>query len=123
MKLPRRARRGSATSIRVRLGLALAVALLPVLILSILQSALNFQREAQSQRALLAQAAERSAATARARIESAEVLLQTLSPQSVGFQCAQRLVEIKGRIPGYANLIRFDPIGRVACVVGLHPAE
>ena len=123
MKLPRRARRGSATSIRVRLGLALAVALLPVLILSILQSALNFQREAQSQRALLAQAAERSAATARARIESAEVLLQTLSPQSVGFQCAQRLVEIKGRIPGYANLIRFDPIGRVACAADSAPAD
>ena len=123
MKLPRRARRASPTSIRVRLGLALALALLPVLVLSILQSALNFQREAQAQRAMLAAAAERSASTARARIESAEVLLETLAPGSVGFQCAQRLSEIRGRISGYANLIRFDPIGRVACAAASAPAD
>ena len=37
--------RGGSTSIRVRLGLALAVALLPVLILSAFQSVLDFQRD------------------------------------------------------------------------------
>ncbi|HWA60954.1 MAG TPA: sensor histidine kinase [Caulobacteraceae bacterium] len=99
------------------------IALLPVLALSGLQSVLNFRREAQAQQISLASAAERSAATARARIESAEVLLQTLAPGSVGFQCAPRLADIRRRIPGYANLIRFDAIGRVACAAATAPAD
>src|SRR4051812_28500922 len=94
----------SAVSIRVRLGLALALALLPVLALSGVQSVLNFRREALDQQTTLAAAAERSAATARARIESAEVLMETLAPGSVGLQCAPRLADIKQRIAGYENL-------------------
>ncbi len=110
-------------SIRVRLGVALAIALLPVLILSGVQSGLEFQREARGQRDMLAAAAERSAATARARIEAADALLETLAPASLGFQCAQRLSEVRGRIPGYANLIRFDSIGRVACAAATAPPD
>jgi len=111
------------TSIRVRLAFALALALAPVLILGAVETARNFERERQGQRAELVDAAERSAATARARIAAAEVLLQTLAPGSVGLQCAARLAEIKGRIPGYANLIRFDSIGRVACAADSVPAD
>jgi two-component sensor histidine kinase len=110
-------------TIRVRLGVALALALLPVLVLSGAQSALYFQREARDQRANLVAAAERSAATARARIESGEVLLQTLAPGSVGFQCAERLAEVAARIKGYENLIRFDQAGRVACAAANVPAD
>ncbi|MGA0603701.1 sensor histidine kinase [Caulobacter sp. KR2-114] len=117
------ARRWLAVSIRWRLGLALALALLPVLLLSGFQSWLDFDRESHAQRDMLAAAAERSAATARARIEAADVLLETLAPGSVGFQCAQRLAEVRGRIPGYANLIRFDSIGRVACAAATAPAD
>jgi two-component sensor histidine kinase len=109
--------------IRLRLGLALAAALAPVLILSGLQSTLEYQRENRARRAELAGAAERSAATARARIAAGEVLLETLAPASIGFQCAPRLAEIRDRIPGYANLIRFDAIGRVACTAGTAPAD
>jgi two-component sensor histidine kinase len=112
-----------AISIRVRLGLALAIALLPVLALSAVQSVLNFRREAAAQQTSLAAAAERSAATARARIESAEVLMETVAPGSVGFQCAPRLIDLKRRIKGYANLIRFDAIGRVACAADSAPAD
>jgi two-component sensor histidine kinase len=118
-----RAGRPEPITIRVRLGLALALALAPVLILSAVQSGLNFQREMRERQASLAAAAERSASTARARIEAAEVLLQTLAPGSVGFQCAARLAEIKGRIPGYANLIRFDSMGRVACAADSVPPD
>jgi two-component sensor histidine kinase len=113
----------SAVSIRVRLGLALALALLPVLALSGVQSVLNFRREALDQQTTLAAAAERSAATARARIESAEVLMETLAPGSVGFQCAPRLADIKQRIAGYENLIRLDAFGRVACAAASAPAD
>jgi two-component sensor histidine kinase len=113
----------SLSTIRVRLVAALAVALVPVLLLGALQSAIGFGREAQALRQNLGYAAERSAAVARARMESADVLLQTLAPGSVGFQCAQRLAEVTRRLPGYENLIRFDKLGRVVCAAGDVPED
>ncbi len=105
------------------MALALVAALAPVLILSGVQSELEFRREARDRRAELSDAAARSAATAGARIAAGEVLLQTLAPDSIGFECAPRLAEIRSRIPGYANLIRFDPIGRVACAGASVPPD
>ncbi len=105
----------SLSTIRVRLTAALAVALLPVLALGALQAAIGFQHQARELRQNLGFAAERSAAVARARMESADILLQTLAPGAVGYQCAQRLSEVTERIPGYLNLIRFDRQGRVVC--------
>ncbi|HZZ89163.1 MAG TPA: histidine kinase dimerization/phosphoacceptor domain -containing protein, partial [Caulobacteraceae bacterium] len=110
-------------TIRVRLGLALALALLPVLFLSVLQAGIAFQRQGQVERIELTAAAQRSGAIARARIESAQVLLQTLAPGSVGFQCAQRLSDIERRITGYENLIRFDASGRFACAAADTPPD
>jgi len=51
------------------------------------------------------------------------MLLQTLAPGSVGFQCAQRLSEIEARLKGYENLIRFDASGRFACAVEITAAD
>jgi two-component sensor histidine kinase len=113
----------SLSTIRVRLTAALALALLPVLLLGVLQSAIAFHRENLSLKANLGASAQRSAAAARARLESADILLQTLAPGSIGFQCAQRLAQATERIPGYANLIRFDRQGRVACAAGDVPAD
>ncbi|HUZ13451.1 MAG TPA: sensor histidine kinase [Caulobacteraceae bacterium] len=123
MKLAGWLRSGRRATIRLRLGLALAVALLPVLILSGVQSALYYRRQDQDQRASMVAAAERSAATARARIASGEVLLQTLAPGSVGFECAQRLAQVAGRLRGYENLVRFDAAGRVACAAASVPPD
>ena len=106
---------GSLSTIRVRLTAALAAALLPVLILGAVQSTLAFRREGEARRESLSAAAERAASTARARMEAADILLETLAPHSVGFQCVNRLDEITKRLPGYSNLIRFDRVGRVAC--------
>ena len=117
------ARWGSLSTIRVRLTAALAAALLPVLVLGVLQSGIAFRREAVQLREELAAASERSAATAKARMEAADILLETLAPGSVGFNCAQRLAEVSRRIPGYSNLIRFDRIGRVACAGDNVPAD
>jgi two-component sensor histidine kinase len=114
---------GPMTTIRLRLGVALAAALLPVLILGASQSVLSFRREAETRQHSLEAAAQRSAANARARMESAAVLLETLGPGSVGLECAQRLAEVAQRIPGYANLIRFDRQGRVACAAANVPAD
>lgn len=113
----------AVTSIRVRLALALSLALLPVLILGVMQSVFAFRAEADSRRQSLELAAGRSAAIARARIEAAGVLLQTLGPGSVGLECAQRLADVRARLPGYANLIRFDARGRVACAAATTPYD
>ncbi|MBV9508693.1 MAG: sensor histidine kinase [Caulobacteraceae bacterium] len=121
MRAMERLARVSLTGIRARLGAALALALLPVLLLGAAQAGLTFQKDADERRATLALAAERSAATARARMESAQVLLQTLSPQTVGLDCAQRLAGITTQLPGYDNLIRFDAIGRVNCAAASVP--
>jgi len=113
----------SDLTIRVRLGLTLALALAPVLLLGVIQSGLSFRREAQEQRAVLLGAAQRSAAVARVRMEAAGILLETLAPGVVGLDCAQRLADITRRIPGYANLIRFDRQGRVACYAAGVPPD
>ena len=115
--------RGSLSTIRVRLTAALAAALLPVLALGILQSATAFNRENIALRQNLGFAAERSAATARSRMEGAGILLQTLAPGAIGYQCADRLAEVTRRIPGYANLVRFDQRGRVACAAADVPDD
>ena len=109
--------------IRVRLALALVLALAPVLIISVVQSVIAAQRDTTEHRVELASAAERTAATARGKISGAEVLLQTLSQGSLGAQCAPRLADVRKRIPGYDNLIRFDAAGQVACAAGGVPAD
>ena len=114
---------GALSTIRVRLVAALAAALLPVLILGVGQSAIAFNRERVALRENLGFAAERSAATARSRMEGASILLQTLAPGAIGYQCADRLAEVARRIPGYANLVRFDRRGRVACAAGDVPYD
>jgi len=121
--LPGRLRWGPDTTIRVRLGVALALALAPVLLLGAGQSFLAYQREAADRQAVLESAANRSAAAARARIEAAGILLETLGPGVIGMDCSSRLTEVRQRLGGYANLIRFDRIGRVACAAGDVPAD
>jgi two-component sensor histidine kinase len=115
--------RWEATTIRIRLGLALALALAPVLVLSGVQAAFVFQRDAHDQRVELVDAARRSAATARARIAAAEVLLRTLAPDSSGVGCVQRLAEIRDRVPGLTNLIRFNAAGWVDCAAAPTPVD
>ncbi len=111
---PGSAWRGPA-SIRTRLLAALAIALLPVLILGVVQSIAAFNKDEVVRREALLAAAERSAATAQARVESSAVLLETLDSQAVGLACSQKLAQVLGRLPGYQNLIRIDAIGRVSC--------
>ena len=102
-------------TIRLRLGVAMAIALLPVLLLGAAQSAISFNKEGQERRASLVAAADRSVANARARLDSAIVVLQTVTPGTVGFQCAPRLRELMARMPGVLNMVRLDRSGRVAC--------
>ncbi|MDO1559037.1 sensor histidine kinase [Brevundimonas sp. 2R-24] len=101
--------------IRFRMGVALALAMAPLLLLSIVQSQAAFRREAHDRRADLTTAARLSAATAQARIESASVLLETLQPDTVGLNCVPRLRALRERLEGYETLARFSATGRVTC--------
>src|ERR1700688_3263725 len=106
---------GPFTTIRSRLGAAVALALLPVLLIGAVQATIAFRKDAEEQHADLALAAVRSAATARAQLAGASVLFETLGQQSIGPDCANRLAEISRRLGGYENLIRLDRQGRVTC--------
>ena len=105
-------------TIRLRLGAALAIALMPVLMMGAVQSVVAFHREADERRTSLIAAAERSASGARARMQAAEVLLETLDPAAIGDQCSPRLAEAMRRSKGFANLIRLDADGHVSCAAG-----
>jgi two-component sensor histidine kinase len=113
--------RSQLQTIRFRLAGSIALALIPVLILSALQSVAGYRREAEHQRTDLVLGAERSAATARARLESGVVMLQTLEPQ-LGLDCTPRLRDLAAKLGGYEALIRFTPTGRIACASGPVPA-
>jgi two-component sensor histidine kinase len=102
-------------TIRVRLGAALAAALAPILLLGAAQSAVSVQRQANETRLILTAAAERSASVARSRMQGAEIVLRTVTPEAVGVKCAPQLHVLINRTIGYANLIRFDANGRVSC--------
>ncbi|HEY5409933.1 MAG TPA: histidine kinase dimerization/phosphoacceptor domain -containing protein [Caulobacteraceae bacterium] len=102
-------------SIRVRLGVAIAIALVPVLLLGVAQSTIDFHKEGQERRASLMAAADRSVAAARARLDGAIVVLETVTPETVGMACAPRLRELMVRTPGMLNMVRLDRFGRVAC--------
>jgi two-component sensor histidine kinase len=115
--------RPPALTIRVRLGLALALALAPVLLLGLIQASVAFHHDDQERRVALTSAAARSAEATRARIDSAVVMLQTIAPATVGFQCAPRLSEVMSRSEGFTNLIRFDRDARIACAAASVPAD
>jgi two-component sensor histidine kinase len=110
-------------TIRLRLGLALTLALMPVLLLGAAQSVVAFRREAVERRTNLIAGAERSADVARNRMQGAEVLLETLNPAAIGLQCSPRLAEAMHRSRGFANLIRLDAYGRLSCAAGTVRAD
>jgi len=120
---PFRGSSGRFSTIRFRLATAMALALLPVLVLSLIQSSNAYRREVEHQRTDLLLSAERSAATAQARLESAVVMLQTLRPESVGLYCVPRLRDLVQRVPGYDALVRYNADGRVVCASGTTPYQ
>ena len=102
-------------TIRFRLGLALALALLPVLALGMVQAVIDYHRDAEIRQIGLTQGAVRSASVARGRIQGAVALLETLTPQAIGAACSPRLTAILKELNGYRNIVRLDAQGRVEC--------
>ncbi len=107
--------RPSVQGIRFRMGMAMAVALLPILILSAAQTQAEFRRQAEDRRVDLQLAAERSAADAKARIDSTVVLLQALAPEGPGFYCEPRLTALVARLDAISALQRISATGETTC--------
>ena len=101
--------------IRFRLGMAMAMALLPIFVLSLIQTQADFRRQAEDRQVDLQLAAERSASDAKAQLDSAQVLLRALSPDAAGPYCAARLTALVGRLDGYEGLYRISPTGEATC--------
>ncbi len=110
-------------TIRSRLLIALAIALAPVLVLGIAQTATVYSKDVEYRRIRLVDAAQLSAATAQARISSGAVLLETLTSETTGLQCGHNLNAAIGQLPGYESLIRFDAISRISCASDAAPQD
>lgn len=102
-------------SIRFRLGLALAVALFPILVLGGFQAQSAFRQQDLDRRTDLQLAAERSAADAKARLDSTGVLLQALRPEAMELFCEPRLSALVERLDDLDGLARLTPDGQTAC--------
>jgi two-component sensor histidine kinase len=93
----------------------MALALAPILMLGAFQAQTDFRRQADDRQSDLQLAASRAAATAKARLDSATVLLETLSPQAVGPFCGARLAALAQRLDSYDALIRISAEGQILC--------
>ncbi len=101
--------------IRFRLGVAMAGALLPIVVLAAVQAQSQFRAQDIERRSDLQRAAERTAATAKARLDSVGVLLQALRPEALEVYCEPRLTELVARLDGLEGLARVTATGETAC--------
>lgn len=111
-------RGGGATrfrGIRFRLGFWLAIALLPLLILGGLQAEAAFRSQDADRRADLQRAAERSAAAARARLDTTGTVLLALMPEALEVSCSPRLNALVSRLEDLDGLGRLTATGALTC--------
>ena len=101
--------------IRFRLGLWLAIALLPLLILGGFQAQSAFRAQDAERRSDLQLAAERSAASAKARLDSTGILLLALRPEALEMFCQPRLSDLVSRLEDLDGLVRVTATGATAC--------
>lgn len=101
--------------IRFRLGLAMALALLPILLLGMFQAQGEFRRQAEDRRADLQFAAERTAQSAKIRLDSVTTLLDAIAPDSIGPDCGPRLSALSQRLDGAETLYRIGRGGQAVC--------
>ena len=109
--------------IRFRLGMAMAVALAPIIVLGAIQTSTTFREQAADRQSDLQLAAERSAATAKARLDSTVVLLEALRPDIMGAACEPRLNALVQRLDGLTSLNRLGATGQRICGSRIDPAQ
>lgn len=101
--------------IRFRLGSAMALALLPILVLGAFQAQSAFRAQDAERRSDLQLAAERTAANAKSHLDSTGVLLQALRPEALDVFCEPRLTDLVERLENLDGLARLTATGVTAC--------
>jgi two-component sensor histidine kinase len=101
--------------IRFRLGWAMAVALLPILVLGASQTQSAFRAQDIERRSDLQLAAERTAANAKSHLDSTGVLLQALRPEALEIFCEPRLTDLVERLENLDGLARLTTTGATVC--------
>jgi two-component sensor histidine kinase len=93
----------------------MALALLPILVLGVVQAQSQFREQDLERRSDLQLAAERTAASAKARLDSTSVLLQALRPEALEVFCEPRLTALEERLEALHGLARLTPTGTTVC--------
>ncbi|MBU2291843.1 MAG: sensor histidine kinase [Alphaproteobacteria bacterium] len=93
----------------------MALALLPLLILGGFQAQAAFRAQDVERRSDLQLAAERTAANAKARLDSTGILLMALRPEALEIYCEPRLSDLVERLDGLDGLARVTATGATAC--------
>lgn len=101
--------------IRFRLGWAMAIALLPIVVLGAFQTQSAFRAQDIERRSDLQLAAERTAANAKSHLDSTGVLLQALRPEALEVFCEPRLTDLVERLEDLDGLARLTATGRTSC--------
>ena len=101
--------------IRFRIGFAMAIALLPLLPLGGFQAQAAFRAQDTERRSDLQLAAERTAASARARLDSTGLLLLALRPEALENYCEPRLSDLVDRLDGLDGLAHLSATGAPVC--------
>lgn len=110
-----RRRRTRIEGIRARLGLAMALALLPFMMLGLIQVRSEYQQQITDLQADLRIAAENSVREAQATFDRVSVLLGILAPEGKSFDCNARLTGIARAVDDVEDLYRFDTGGAPLC--------
>lgn len=103
--------------IRFRLGMALAIALIPILILRAAQAGSAFRAQDQERRRDLRLAVDQTASNARTRLERTTMLLHLLWPDARTTACEPRLGNLIQQVEGLAGLARLDAGGTPVCIL------
>lgn len=101
----------------------MAIALLPIILLSVIQTNATFRDQEDARRVALQLAAERSATAAQTRLATAAVLLRVVAPEAIGPGCEARLDALMRELEGYDGLGRRDGDGRAVCATSPPPGS
>ena len=93
----------------------MALALLPIVLLGAVQAQADFRRQDADRRGDLQLAADRTAATTKARLDSTFVLLEALGAEAGGPDCGARMAALVDRLNGYEALFRVSAAGEPVC--------
>lgn len=106
---------GRTDGIRFRLAAALAIVLLPFLLLAAVRAQIDFREQAETRRHHLDTVARDAAFAVQARLQSATILLHALDMSPDGEDCGQGLALAADWLDDAAVLVRLDADGAPEC--------